>query len=73
MRLVGFIRGWSLGLRSSTVHVYPEANRVADASQELLCTSATSFSSFSLLPGNVKLALLYDFRGFAAPRSFPSQ
>ncbi|XP_031100850.1 uncharacterized protein LOC116004818 [Ipomoea triloba] len=62
------ITSWS----SSIIHVYREGNRVADALalEGLHRTSATLFSSFNSLPDKVKLALLYDFRGFAASRSF---
>lgn len=67
-RIHSRITSWS----SSIIHVYREGNRVADALalEGLHRTSAILFSSFNSLPDNVKLAFLYDFRGFAASRYF---
>ncbi|XP_019167706.1 PREDICTED: uncharacterized protein LOC109163417 [Ipomoea nil] len=54
---------------STIRHVFREANQVADAlAEEALNTDPKVFSSFVLMPNKVKLAMMYDLRGFASHR-----
>ncbi|XP_031100721.1 uncharacterized protein LOC116004702 [Ipomoea triloba] len=70
MEVVQYIRS-CLSLWGSTLtHIYREANQVADAlaSEGLNSSSPALFHSCTSLPIKVKLALLYDQRGFSSPR-----
>ncbi|XP_019197383.1 PREDICTED: uncharacterized protein LOC109191252 [Ipomoea nil] len=68
---VSNIRSYLFAGGSSLNHVYREANQVADAlaAEGLAVGSPAIFSSFTALPFKAKLALLYDFRGFATLRA----
>lgn len=65
-----FIRACLMSWNVALVHIYREANQVADAlaSEGLGKDSPSIFCSFNSLPLKVKLACMYDIRGFASLR-----